>query len=316
MKQFVCRFVIWASVVVILAIATDYVITTGLKKTDIRKYSTWNDIYKGELDADLLVIGASNAWSGFNTYILDTLLDLNSYNLGLDGSSIDLHIIRYDTYRRFNSKPKIVLINTLYAGIFSVSADSQYEREQYFPYIHDKELISRIADAKEITWMDQYVPLARYFGYREEIKNGVLGYFGETNFLDGGMHKGYRGNEYEWNRGTLSMDTVFTVHIDKQAVMLFDSFSKQLKEDGIEVVYVKSPVYYQLITKIANIGQVDSIFDAISKKYSIPIFDYYYSDISKDSTYFYNPGHLNKKGSELFTTMLCKDLDSLGIIHK
>ena len=315
MKQFICRFGIWITIAAVLAIAVDQVITTGLKKTDIRKYSTWNDIYKGGLDADLLVIGASNAWSGFNTYMLDTLLNLNSYNLGLDGSNIDFHIIRYDTYRRFNSKPKIVLINTMFGGILGTSADSQYEREQYFPFIHDKELISRVAEAKKITWIDRHVPLVRYFGYREEFENGILAYFGKTDFLDGGMHKGYRGNEYGWMRASLTMDTIFNVPIEKQSVVLFDSFSKQLKEEGIEVVYVKSPFYYQLKAKIANLEQTDSIFDSISRKYNIPILDYYYSDISIDSMNFYNPGHLNKRGAELFTKELCNGLDSLGILH-
>lgn len=316
MKQFICRFSVWIAIAAVLAIVADYVITTGLKKTDIRKYSTWNDIYKGGLDADLLIIGASNAWSGFNTYTLDTMLDLNSYNLGLDGQNIDFHIIRYDTYRRFNFKPKIVLINTLYGGILGISADSQYEREQYFPYIHDKELISRVAEAKEITWIDRYVPLIRYFGYREEFENGISAYFGKTDFFDGGMHKGYRGNDYGVYSPSLSLDTLIYAPIEQRAVMLLDSLSKQLKEDGIEVIYVKSPIYYQLVSIIANIGQTDSIFDSISRKYDIPILDYYHSSISRDSIYFYNAGHLNKVGAELFTIELCKDLDSLGIIQR
>lgn len=317
MKRFICRFGIWITIAVALAIATDYVISTGLKKTDIRKYSTWNDIYKGGLDADLLVIGASNAWSGFNTYILDTVLNLNSYNLGIDGHNIDYQIIRYDTYRRFNSKPKIVLINTLFDGTLGISADSQYEREQYFPYIHDKKLISRVEEAKEITWTDEYVPLVRYFGYREEFENGISAYFGKTEFLDGGMHKGFRGNDYGVYSPSSSLGTtMFDVPIEQQAIVLLDSFSKQLKEDGIIVVYVKSPIYYQLRLRITNIEQTDSIFDSISRKYDIPILDYYNSSISMDSLYFYNAGHLNTVGADLFTMELCKDLDSLGIIHR
>lgn len=315
MKRFICRFGIWITIAVALAIATDYVISTGLKKTDIRKYSTWNDIYKSGLDADLLVIGASNAWSGFNTYIFDTVLNLNSYNLGIDGHNIDYQIIRYDTYRRFNSKPKIVLINTIF-GTLGTSAHIQYEREQFFPYIHDKELISRVAEDKNISWADRYVPLIRYFGYREEFENGIMSYFGKTDFFDDGMHKGYRGNEYAWDRASLSKDTVFTLPINSESVLMLDSFSKRLKDDGIEVVYVKSPIYFPLRSKFTNLEQTDLVFDSISRKYNIPILDYYFSDISMDSVYFYNPGHLNKKGSDLFTYELCKDLDSLGIIHR
>lgn len=314
MKKFICRFGILIAIVFVLAIAFDYMITTGLKKTDIRKYSTWNDIYKGNLDADLLIIGASNAWSGFNTYIIDTILNLNSYNLGIDGHNIDYQIIRYDTYRRYNSKPKIVLINTLFGGTLSTSAHIQYEREQFFPYIHDKELISRVAKDKNFSWADRYVPLIRYFGYREDFENGIMAYFGKTDFFDGGMHKGYRGNDYAWDRASLSIDTIFSINIEKESVALLDSFSKRLIDDGIEVVYVKSPIYFPLRSKFTNIEQTDSIFNSISKKYDIPVLDYYFSNISMDSIYFYNPGHLNKKGSELFTFKLCHDIDSLRLL--
>ena len=316
MKKFICRFGILIAIVFVLSTAFDYMITTGLRKTDIRKYSTWNDIYKGGLNSDLLVIGASNAWSGFNTYIFDTVLNLNSFNLGIDGHNIDFQIIRYDTYRRFNTKPKIVLINTLFGGTLGVTADRQYDREQFFPYIQDKELISQVANAQDITWIDRHLPLVRYFGYREDIENGIMAFFGETVFLDGGTYKGYRGNEYGWDGTSLLRDTVYRISIEKEPIMMLDSFSKRLKEDGIEVVYVKSPVYFPLRSKFENIKQTDSIFSYIATKYNIPILDYYYSKISMDSMYFYNPGHLNKKGSELFTLELCKDLDSLGIIHK
>lgn len=314
MKKFICRFGILIVIVFVLAIVFDYMITNGLKKTDIRKYSTWNDIYKGGLDADLLVVGASNAWSGFNTYIMDSVLNLNSYNLGIDGHPIDFQIIRYETYRRFNSKPKVVLINTIFGGTLGTSSHRQYEREQFFPYIHDKELMDQVAEAKSINLFDRYLPLIRYFGYREEFENGIMAYFGKEDFVDGGMHKGYRGEE-GCDMASLSRDTVYYLSADKESIMMLDSFSKQLIEDGIELVYVKSPIYFPLQSKFMNIEQSDSIFSSISKQYDIPILDYYYSKISMDSMNFWNPGHLNKKGADLFTTQLCHDLDSLGILQ-
>ena len=315
MKKFVLRFSIIIAIVFVLAIVFDYIITSGLKKTDIRKYAVWNDIYKGGIDADLLVIGASNAWCGFDTYIMDSVLNLNSYNLGIDGHPIDFQIIRYDTYRRFNVKPKIVLINTIYGATFGTSAHAKYEREQFFPYIHDKELIDQVAETKSIDLFDRYLPLIRYFGYREEFENGIMAYFGKEDFKDGGMYKGYRGNDYGWDRSSLSRDTVYYLSIDQELVMMFESFSKQLIEDGIELVYVKSPIYYPLRSKFMNLEQTDSIYSSISKKYNIPVLDYYYSKISMDSMNFYNPGHLNKKGAELFTIQLCHDLDSLGVLR-
>ena len=317
MKQFVYRLGIWIVLVFVSAIAVDYMITAGLKKTDIRKYSVWNDIFRGGLDADLIVVGSSQAWCGYNTYILDSVLKLNSYNLGFDGHPIDYQLIRYDTYRRFNSKPKVVLINTVFWSTLGITAHEQYEREQFFPYIDDDTLISLVAKDKRITWFDRHLPLYRYFGYREDIENGIASFFGKTQFRYGGMHKGYKGKVDKWNRGPiLSKDTLVDQSICYEAVDMLDSFTKTSCEEGMEVVFVKSPFYYPVRARFANISQIDSLYESISKKYGIPILDYSFSSVAMDSGNFVNPSHLNKRGAELFTMELCHDLDSIGIMKR
>ena len=313
MKRFVCRFVIWIAIALALAIAADYMITAGLVKTDIRKYSTWNDIFKGGLDADLLVLGSSQAWCGYNTYIFDSVLNLNSYNLGFDGHPIDFQLIRYSTYRRFNKKPQTLLINTVFVGTLDVTAHVQYEREQFFPYICDDSLISAVADVKKITGFDRHLPLYRYFGYREDFENGISSFFGEKDFFYGGMHKGYKCKLDHWDRGPLlPLDTIITLPIHVNAVHMLDSLVDVSCREGINVVFVKSPIYYPLRAKFSNIGQIDSVYQAISQKYNIPILDYSFSGISMDSSCFVNPTHLNCFGAESFTLKLCHDLDSIA----
>jgi hypothetical protein len=315
MKRFLKIFCIWSAIGILLAISLDLMISSGLRKLDQRKYSTWNDIYKGGLKSDVVILGSSRTWCGYNTYIIDSMLNCNSYNLGIDGHQIDFQIIRYETYARYNTKPQTILVNTEFLSTLSIAADKPYEREQFFPYFFDDILIDAVSSAKRITIFDRYLPLFRYYGYREEFENGMASFFGKKDFVDGGMYKGYRGNEYGWDRGSLSRDTLFTANVDWKAVELLDSFARGSIKDGQNVVFVKSPVYFPLREKFVNIEQSDSIFEAISKKYDIPILDYYFSTVCMDSTNFYNPGHLNKKGSELFTIELCKDLDSLGIIR-
>ncbi len=111
MKRFLIQFAIWLGIAFVVAILIDLMISSGLRKTDIRKYAVWNDIYKGGLHSDLIVIGSSRAWCGYNTYILDSLLNCDSYNLGIDGHGIEYQILRYDTYCRYNNPPQVVLVN-------------------------------------------------------------------------------------------------------------------------------------------------------------------------------------------------------------
>ncbi len=313
MKKFLIRFCIWMAIALALALLADMMVTNGLSKTDVRKYTVWNDIYKGEINADLVVLGNSQAWCSYNTYILDSLLDCNSYNLGMDGHSLHFQLIRYETYRRFNPAPQIIILNTCFFGTFYIMADKQYERDQFFPYVTDATLMAAVAETKHITWLDKYVPLYRYFGYRDDVEMGMASFFGQTDFQDGGFHKGYRGNDYPWETIKMSADSLLHSTIDMKLADELEKFAEECCKEDTKLVFVKYPMCYPIVERVSNLNVSDSIIETIADRYSIPVLDYYYSDITKDTTNYYNFGHLNKKGSKLFTNDLCLDLDSLGI---
>lgn len=312
MKRFIRNCLLWSVGLLFLAVLLDGMITIGLRRVDTRKYSVWNDIFGTAINADAVIIGSSRAWCAYDTRIIDSLLRCNSYNLGIDGHPIDFQLIRYKTYRRFNPSPKIILINADFLSTLHNSAESLYEREQFFPYIHDKELINLVADEKHITLLERYLPLYRYFGYREDVETGIASFWGKKEFTDGGMYKGYRGNEYVWDEGqVINRDTVLHAQVVNDAVEMLDGFVADVTATGIEVIFVKSPVYHPLIDKFSNISETDSVFSAIADKYNVPVLDYYNCEIAEDSTFFYNPSHLNKKGAEWFTRKLCADINSL-----
>ena len=315
MKRFLLRFLVWLLPLIVLAFVFDGIISSGLRKTDLRKYAAWNDIYGGVIDADLVVVGSSRAWCGYNTFVLDTMLRCNSYNLGIDGHNFEMQKIRYDTYRRFCKKPRVVIVNTDYVSTLGITADPRYEREQFFPYIWDDTLISAVKEMKDITLFDRYLPLCRYFGYRDEFEDGISAFFGKKVFFDGGMHKGYRGNNYPWqstelpkNERKKSDDKVY----DWTKAEMLDAFVRTSCDEGIKVVFVKSPVHSALY-QISDTYLSDSVFGTIASRYQVPVLNYYTSRICMDTANFYNYTHLNKRGSELFTMELCHDLDSIGV---
>lgn len=308
MKKFFKLVSIFTIILWLCAIALDKYITHGLRHFDTRRLSTWNDIYDGKVDGDLIALGSSRFWGGISTSILDSMLNCNSYNLGFDGHAIAYQIIRYNTYRRFNSKPKVLLLNADFLSTLGNSSEGPYEREQFFPYITDDSLINVVAQQKQITIFDRYLPLYRYFGYRKWIDFGWGYYFGKKDPIEGGMHKGYKGNEYAWSRGSLDKDTLYSASTDTSAVRLMDNFIDCLIKDSIKVILIKSPVYVPLRDKFYNIEFSDSIYDSFSQRYNIPLLDFYFEELCFDSTNFCNPSHLNKKGSEVFTRRLCETI--------
>jgi len=308
-KSFVKILFIFILLLWILAFSIDEIISIGLKKTDIRKFQAWNDIYASDIKDDVVIIGSSRAWCQYDPKILDSITGLSFYNLGIDGSPINYQIIRYNTYRRFNPKPKYIVQNVDFLTL-AIRNDG-YEREQYFPYIDDDSLINVVAKDKNISFLDRYIPLVRYFGYRDIFEDGFESYFGKTVFFDGGLYKGYRGNDYQWDGSNLRNVNKINYSKDPKALKLLDEYLSKAKDENIEVIFVSAPVYDEVKKKLIDFKGMNDMYKSIADKYKLKILDYTNDSICLNKTNFYNGTHLNEKGAELFSTKLAKDLNTI-----
>lgn len=316
MKRFFRDITLFLGLILCIAIIGDIIVSRGLRKTTIRPYAIWNDIYNGNnLDNDLVFIGASSCWAHYNPCVIDSILGISSYNLGIDGHSwYPCQPLRYNTYIKHTHAPKYVIIN-IDMGTFGVMKQP-YEREQFFPYFWiDDSLISQIRETKEITFMDRYCPIWRYIGYRKWIEIGVASTFGKQHFEDDGVYKGHRGNTYAWDRASLNtMDSV-TIDFNQVVADSLLKFISQRKTEGQTVVLIKSPVYYELQERFTNRSEMCARYDSIASMAGVRLLDYWNHPIVHDSTFFCNSTHLNREGANAFSLQVANDLDSLGIIQ-
>lgn len=314
MKRFLIDFVLFLVMLLGIAFTGDLMVSRGLRKTTIRPFAVWNDIYNNHnLNNDLVLIGASSCWAHYNPVVLDTILNLSTYNLGIDGHPwYPFQPLRYNTYVRFTKPPKYVVIN-IDMGTLGI-LDEPYEREQFFPYFWlDNTLISQVKEWKQITWLDRYCPMWRYIGYRKWIETGVASSFGKKNFEDDGVYKGHRGNTYPWERASLNtMDSV-TIEHDKSVLDSLLRFISERKKANQRVVLVKTPIYYELQQRFTNRDEMSSLYDSISRKTDVVLLDYWNHPIVNDSMFFCNSTHLNKQGADIISSQLAHDLLKLGI---
>lgn len=316
MKRFLFDILLFALLVLGIAIVGDLIVSYGLRQTTIRKYAVWNDIYQGnDLDNDLVFVGSSSCMVGFNPLIVDSILGISSYNLAINGHAwYPCQSLRYDTYVHYAKQPKYVVI-VIDNSTFSID-DTPLEREQFFPYFWmDDSLISSIRSCKEISFMERYCPMWRYIGYRDEIENGVLSTFGRKHFDDDNIYKGYVGYDYSWDRTRL--DNLTTIHLDvyPDIVNSFLLFIEQRKKAGQIVVLVNRPEYYEVLDHYTNRDEMAALYDSIAAVAGVEYLDYWDEpSIVRDSTYFYNTTHLNIIGSEFMSIKFAHDLDSLVCI--
>ena len=81
--------------------------------------------------------------------------------------------------------------------------------------------------------------------------------------------------------------------------------------DSLKIMLVMSPMYEGVKKKATQLDLMYSTYNEIAHKYNVPLLDYTFCEISKDTANFYNAMHLNKRGAELFSTQLANDLTKI-----
>src|ERR1700747_729442 len=136
MKKIILRTLLFCLAPVPLLYLLQHIVDTGLRKSRYYYYSEWNDLFNGKINADLVVMGTSRAWVQVSPGILDSMLHLNSYNLGMDGTAFKIQYERFKMYMQHNKKPKYILQEVGYTSTL-VKSDQLPVLQQFLPYLND-----------------------------------------------------------------------------------------------------------------------------------------------------------------------------------
>lgn|SRR5574344_955695 len=315
MKKFILDFFVFLTLSLIFASILDIIISNNLKESKDRMLQAWNDMYSDKSYHDVIIMGSSRAENHFSPKILDSVLNINCFNLAINGSQINRQIAKYHAYCRCHSKPKYVVQNIDFT---TLGIRTGYEREQYYPYfLSDKLLISEMSQFEKFSWMENNIPCFRYYGYPLLIQHGLgISKVATGHTSVGILYKGFSIVNGGWHGESYRKQTKILYNKDSLALQIFDNYLKELKQDGVKTIFVYSPLYIGATNKIENIEGMYKMYDSFAVKYNIPILDYNYWSLCSDTTCFYNAMHLNKKGAEMFSRKLAHDLDSLGIIKR
>lgn len=180
----------------------------------------------------------------------------------------------------------------------------------------NKDIINYTSSYRGFTEFDYYLPLVRYVGNKnsvlQSIENSIL--FPKTIPK---RKNGYQGLEQNWNNDFKSAKkkiSSFKAEVDPEVFTLFNDFLIECKEKNIKVILVHTPEHIEGQNFVQNRKEVITLFKNLSDKHEIPFLDYSNNIICTKKEYFYNASHLNKRGAELFTNMLIKDLKESRII--
>ena len=315
MRKFLIKSLGFGVLVLLVAVMLDMMISFGLRKTDCYRYQTFSDIFKGNMNCDVLYMGNSRGFSHFNPRIIDSICGVNSYSLGLGGYPINAQIATYHCYKAHNGTPKLIVQQVDFVTL-NIMQDirHQHDSERFFPTVYDPIMRKELKNMG-YGFMELYCPIYRYFGYQKVIKDGLLEFLKVKHYIERPAYKGFSPEKGKWDGTNVAAMDSITSDLDKEAITLFENYLDECKKDGVYVLLVNSPVYAPTTKKVKNMEEVNNYFKSVAQKFGYKYLNYTENyDLCNDTLNFCVSVHLNPKATDKFSTDFAHDLDSLGLL--
>lgn len=294
-------------------VALDWGITAGLRRVRTSSFGAYNTALRGRADADILVSGSSRALVHYDTDVMRKATGHSCFNLGRNGSHIDMQLALLRACLRLNRKPQMVIQNL---DMHSLARTEEiFDPVQYLPYLREPEIYEGVLKIHPDAWKWRHIPL---YGYTVEDMNftwmlGLRGWAGLNPKED--HFSGYNPRDLTWSkdfeRFKAKNPEGVRMGIDPTGIAALEAIVDTCLKNGIKVVLVYSPQYHEMRPLVKNQAEIFGHFQRISHKYHVPFLDYGLSDLCKDQNLFYNSQHLNRKGAALFSAALCNDLQPI-----
>jgi hypothetical protein len=310
MRTFLIKLILFIVPILLISLVLDHFLSGVLEKSYSyadSEFPVWNDLYKGKINSDIVIYGSSRAWRHINPTMISDSLHKTAYNLGVNGHSYKSQYFRHFLLLKYNKKPKII-IQTLDVTSFEKSSDL-YNPDQYLPYMLNNIEMKKLT-YNEYQPIDYKLPMIRYFGKKEAFMEII------KLFVNPGSNiplrtRGSLARDIMWNNDLIVAQQKlgsFEVKSDSSIIHLFEKYLNECHQLNIQVIFVYTPEYIEGQKFVSNRSDIMALYYQFSQKYDIPFYDYSNDSMSFHKEYFYNSGHLNKAGAELFTAKLINDL--------
>ena len=312
MKRFFIKILSFVMVLFVLMIVSDMLLCKGLLQSETSTFQDYHAMLEGGMENDILVIGSSRARNHFDTGLIDSALNVQSFNIGIGGHPINAELLKCYLYRLHNKKPAVIIFD-VNNGTLSCENDIRrsFESEQFFPLVYDRGMRPLMRDLG-YGFPELNIPLYRFYGYHDVIIRGFCEVTHIKHFVEDPSYKGYVPISGSYDGTVVRGMDVQSASFSNEAKMCFESFLAQCQSDSINVVLVYSPFYKDGQEKFLGVDELRQYYVVTAKKFGCSYLDYMECDISSDSTFFYNASHMNALGAKVFGNILCNDLKSLS----
>jgi len=254
---------------------------------------------------DFLILGSSRAQMHYNTGMIDSIWNCNSFNLSYNGANIQQAYILLKCYLAKSIPPKVLFYEMDY-HVFNTHEEGWMDFQNLFPFLKDENTFDYLRSS------DKRFLYARYFPFyslpNTGVKNfstGMHYFFGKSLDNDRLYYKGYFKNCIQPNLNYKPSAGKYQ-WINRTDRDYLDSLIFICKNKDIQLNLISSPIFgggkldvinhTQLMRQINNIAAINGL--RYTNYSSLPF--------CNQRNLFIDHHHLNANGSVLFTRYLCK----------
>lgn len=312
MKKFILDLFLFSILLISTLYVFEKITTNGLKRSHSSGFNATTKIFNGTINAELLITGSSKALVQVSPKILDSILNTNSYNIGMDGTPFTPQNARFNIYMQHNKVPKTI-IQIVSNGTLSKRPEL-YEKIIYAPYLNNEEINTLTKKYDSFSFLDYNIPFVKYAGFPFIIINGITSFL-NFNLNPDKKYKGYLEQDRNWDQSfsnfKINNREGVAIKLDNQTISLFEEYIIKCKQLGINLILVYPPSYYEAQLLLTNRKDIVNYYKELSSTYNVAFLDFSNDCLTSEKKYFYNSQHLNKNGAELFSTKLAIKIEPL-----
>ena len=301
MKKFLLKVLLFFACVVVMDFAFGHLFS--YLRIHAKGGSTANCEYiANKATAEIIILGSSRATHHYVPQIIEDSLGISCYNCGEEGNGV---VLAYGRLKMLTDrfKPKLV--------IYEITPNYDYGNNEpdnkYLGYLrayYNKDGISELFDVfdDEFSWMKMQSKM--YQNTSRLLPN----LFDNVIYRDN--HQGY-----EPLSGQIK-DTTIQANISDGKGMSIDSLKLSYVEKVIKLCQKdKIPIFFIISPRYGMKENDMSIYEpalSLCQKYNVSVYNYICCpSISERPELFQDEGHMNSKGAEAYSRIICKIIKNL-----
>jgi hypothetical protein len=314
-RKFAIRLILFLALLVVV----NYALDKAFKAFSVHNaLNNMMDKQFAEYDDTLQYLALGNSHNCINTHILK-----NSFNYGSPSENfIQSYYKLKHILEETGKKPEYLILQADISS-FGPKISNRYEYNSYWIKYIDYVELARVKGSKDMLfkWME-----GRFFSYVGNYKDIQLSILYRIKIKTFEMYHGYRPHrDYrnfadEPDKQKLAFDKANLIlskesYLDPAIQVYFEKILQLCQSHGVHVIMVRMPMTKEFNEEEAKLVPADKLYaevGAITSRYPVfkGTFDYHLM-FEDHPDYFFDPDHLNIKGSDLFTEQLAKDLEEL-----